>query len=149
MNTKKYPALSIDDEPKAKNWKIPAGKYRAVLESADVDKDDADILRFRVTQYCGARTEYWVRNRYRKGDRDSLVQHIISWRGLEEFNTLTKGGCLDFKGLYGQEADIEVKCLKKCRDREALRVIKMITPPGSLVPDAEVQESGSRVNCSQ
>ena len=149
MNTKKYPALSIDAEPKAKNWKIPAGKYRAVLESSDVDMDDPDILRFRVTHYCDARTEYWVRNRYRKGDRDSLEQHIISWRGLEEFNDLTKGGCLDLKGLYGQEADIEVKCLKKCRDREALRVIKAITPPGSLVPDAEVQESCSRVKYSQ
>ena len=73
-----------------------------------------------------------------KKDLPNLHKDIIIWRGIQEFATLQSGDCLVLDSLYGQEADIEVECLKKHPNKEALRVIKAITPPGSLVPDAKI-----------
>jgi hypothetical protein len=138
MNTKIYPSITIDEEPKKKNWKIPPGVYRAVLVNSERDQEGSDILRFNVTNYTDSYSEYWVRNRYRKKDLPNLHKDIIIWRGIQEFATLQSGDCLVLDSLYGQEADIEVECLKKHPNKEALRVIKAITPPGSLVPDAKI-----------
>jgi hypothetical protein len=140
MNTKSFHAVRIYDEPKHKNWKIPPGIYRAVLENSERDNQGVDILRFLITNYTDADFEYWVRSRYRKEDRKLFNKDMINWLGIAKFKSLTSTGCLVLDSLYGQEADIEVECLQKHHDKDALRVIKSISPPGTLLPEVPLAQ---------
>jgi hypothetical protein len=116
---------------KIKNWRIPEGAYRVVLLDSEIE-NEAHIFRFQVISLVDEIYEYWVRNRYRPEDMKKLRTHLINWLGEAEFRNLIKDGNINLQDLYGREADVFVKFISS-GNREPLRVIETIAPPGTLV----------------
>jgi hypothetical protein len=135
MNNKSNHIIHIFENQPFKRWDLPAGYYRGIFESSERTQESVDILRFKITSHSACdNSEYWVRNRYREEDQWRLVKHLQSWLGNNEFLTKFEGNCFFLDSLYGREADIEVICIQKFADREPLRVIQSLRPPGTYLP---------------
>jgi hypothetical protein len=135
--------IYFENDLKIKNWRIPEGAYRVVLMDSEIE-NEAHIFRFQVISLHDEIYEYWVRNRYRFEDKKKLRAHLINWLGEAEFRNLIKDGIINLQDLYGREADVFVKFISS-GNREPLRVIEAIAPPGTMVNVPETLENSKNL----